>query len=29
MIKNISTKNRDCYFFNDMIALKDFDEENL
>ena len=29
MIKNISTKNRGCYFFNDMIALKDFDEENL
>ena len=28
MVKNISIKSR-SYFFNDMIALKDFDEVNL
>ena len=29
MVKDISIKSRSYYFFNDMIALKDFDEENL
>ena len=29
MVKDISIKNRSCYSFNDMIALKDFDEANL
>ena len=29
MVKDISIKNRSYYFFNNMIALKDFDEANL
>ena len=29
MLKDISIKNRSYYFFNDMIALKDFDKANL
>ena len=29
MVKDISIKNRNYYFFNNMIGLKDFDETNL
>ena len=29
MVKDISIKNRSFYFFNYLIALKDFDETNL
>ena len=29
MVKDIKIKNRSYYFFNDMIALKDFDEAIL
>ena len=29
MVKDISIKNRSYYIFNDMIALKDFDDANL
>ena len=28
-IKQINTKNRTCYFFNDMISIKDFDSNLL
>ena len=29
MVKDINIKNRNYYFFNDMIASKNFDEANL
>ena len=29
MVKDINIKNRRHYFFNDMIALKNFDEADL
>ena len=29
MVKDISIKNRSYCFYNEMIALKDFDEANL
>ena len=29
MLKDINIKNRSYYFFNDMIALKSFNEANL
>ena len=29
MVKDINIKNRSHYFFNDMIALKNFDEADL
>ena len=29
MVKDIKIKNRNYYFFNDMIVLKDFDKANL